>query len=279
MPGELGRALEQRGLGRRAVLLGGAACALAAVGTRSFGPEPASALMGGGPTVTKAERFAVQPDGVFGVRTSKPLVALTFDDGPDPAYTPQVLDVLEAFGATATFFTVGVNAAAHPELLTQAVALGHEIGNHTQHHPDLSRLSAAGVSREIRTGQHSIVAQGADAPVLFRPPKGYTSSAVAGAARAAGFRTVFWTHCLERYLHDVGHRAAAARLAHDARPGSVLLAHDGGTIVGTKNPVYSRRATVEALPQLLRGLQARGLKVVSMAGLLDAAREDRRVPQ
>ena len=277
--GGSGSALAPKALGRRAVLLGGAACALAAVGARQLGQVPVSAMLGGGPTQTKAERFAVQPDGVFSVRTSKPWVGLTFDDGPDPAYTPDVLDILDAFGVNATFFTVGANAAAHPELLTQAAAQNHEIGNHTQHHPDLNRLTSLAVAREISTAQASIVAQGVDAPVLFRPPKGYTTPAVAHSARANGFRTVFWTHCLERYLSALGHAAAPARLAHDVKPGNVILAHDGGTIAGTRIPHYSRRASVKALPQLLRGLQARGLQPVPMALLLDDARERRGVPQ
>ena len=277
--GGSGNALAPKALGRRAVLLGGAACALAAVSARQYGPQPVSSLMGDGPTVTKAERFAVQPDGVFSVRTSRPWVGLTFDDGPDPAYTPDVLDILDAFGVTATFFVVGANAAAYPELLTQAAAQNHEIGNHTQHHPDLNRLSAVGVAGEITSGQRSIVRQGVDPPALFRPPKGYTSSAVAHAARANGFRTVFWTHCLEHYLSVVGHAVAGARVAHDVRPGNVILAHDGGTITGTNIPHFSRRASVKALPQLLRGLQARGLQPVPMSLLLDSARERRGVPQ
>jgi chitooligosaccharide deacetylase len=268
--------LQPAALGRRAVLLGGAACALAAVGARS-GTEPVSTE--GGATVTRAERFAVQPDGVYAVRTTKPLVGLTFDDGPDPDFTPKVLDILDSFGVTATFFVVGANAAAAPELVQQAERAGHEIANHTQHHPELQRLRGAAVTAEIRDGQRSIVAQGVGAPALFRPPKGYTTATVAKAARRNGLRTVFWTQCVEHYLHVAGRTATARLIAADVKPGSIILAHDGGTIVGTHQQRYNRSASVAALPALIRGLQARGLQPVAMSSLLGQLREKHGKPQ
>lgn len=215
----------------------------------------------------------MQPNGLFRVRTNEPVVALTFDDGPDPLYTPDVLSLLKHADAAATFFLVGVNAAAEPDLVRDLVASGHSIGNHTYDHRELELLTPALVRAEIDRGQRSLIRVGVPAPRLFRPPMGFTDEAVAVLADADRFRTVFWDVCVERFIKDDSIDRGVDRLLDKVGPGSIILAHDGGRIVGSGSEPHSRARTVEALPRLLRGLEAKDLRVVDVPTLLASSRE------
>ena len=218
-------------------------------------------------TDTSWSRMLVDSYAVSVVHTGADAVALTFDDGPDPRFTPRVLDVLAEAGATATFFVVGRNATEHPGLVRRIVGEGHEVANHTQDHIWLDGLDDAGVRGQIVTATASLRAAGAPAPQLFRPPRGWTSRTVARASAALGLRTVFWSDCLEAWLHH-GVQAAACQVADGARPGSVLLLHDGGCVHGRNAEQLDRGPTVEALPRLLAQLRRRGLVVASLRPLL-----------
>lgn len=194
------------------------------------------------------------------VATSRPIVALTFDDGPDPRWTPQVLDELRRAGARATFFVTGEHARAHPDLLQAIVASGSEIANHTDTHPRMDGLDAEAVAGEVRLASEAIGAAGVAQAPFFRPPRGrYGSETIAGVGRT-GLATVGWTVCLERWLRRVGPDAGPMATVADLRPGGVVLAHDGG--------IPDRSATVRALPAMLGELAARGYEVVSLSELV-----------
>jgi peptidoglycan-N-acetylglucosamine deacetylase len=212
----------------------------------------------------------VQPDGVFRIATSEPVVGLTFDDGPDPRYTPSVISMLAEAEVRATFFLVGVNALASRSLVGKLVDAGHSIGNHTQDHRELEFLSPPLVSAQIERGQRSIIRAGAPAPSLFRPPKGFTDEAVGVLAEANRFRTVFWEFCVERFVNHQPVADGVDEILDKVRPGSIILAHDGGRIVGSGRPALSRRRTMEAVPLLLDGLARKGLRVVDVPTLLNA---------
>jgi peptidoglycan/xylan/chitin deacetylase (PgdA/CDA1 family) len=219
-------------------------------------------------TTTNALRDAVQPDGVLRVDTTSPVVGLSFDDGPDPKYTPMVLDVLEQKGARATFFVVGVNALAHRDLLARALAAGHSVGNHTFDHVSLETLDPAAVASEIDRGEQAIVDAGAPRPHLFRPPRGLTDEVVAVFADAERYRTIFWTLAVEHYVLHAPVAVAVERILARVRPGDIVLAHDGGHIAVPGAPTLDRSSTVAALPLLLDGLSARRLEVVDIPTLL-----------
>jgi peptidoglycan/xylan/chitin deacetylase (PgdA/CDA1 family) len=245
------------GLRRRTVLAG---LGLLALPTAVLHPL----LHGGTPDARGAEPAlvearAVQPDAVFGVDTDAPLVALTFDHGPDPAYTPAVLDALAAAGSSATFFAIGVNARAHPGLVRRVLTDGHQLANHTRSHQTLDRLAERDVVAEVVGGDRMLRAAGSPPTRWLRPPAGRTSAVVAEVAERGGTRTAFWTHDLEDYLCGASARKAVARLVRDLRPGSVLAMHDGGTVAGREQAGQDRRRTVEALPLLLDALRAAGL--------------------
>lgn len=201
-----------------------------------------------------------RPPIVVAVATSRPVVALTFDDGPDPRWTPQVLQELERRGARATFFVTGEHARAHPDLLHAVIGAGSEIANHTDTHPKLDRLDANAVATEVRRASEAVGEAGVLQAPFFRPPRGrYGPAAVAGV-RSSGLLTVGWTVCLERWLRDAGADAGPSSAAAALRPGGILLAHDGG--------IPDRTATVRALPVLLDRLAAEGYEVVTLSELL-----------
>jgi peptidoglycan-N-acetylglucosamine deacetylase len=224
---------------------------------------------------TKRERFRAQPDALFRIRTPHKYVGLTFDDGPDIRYTPGVLDLLRDRQLTATFFLIGVNVERHKGLAQRAVAEGHTIGNHTYDHQDLDLLTAEQVEAEIDRGARAIVAAGLPKPTWFRPPKGYTDEVVGIIADAKKYRTVFWDVAVE---HFVDHLEPTQPIQHGidelldkVQPGSIILAHDGGRVIGTNRPVVNRSKTIAALPLLLDGLAARGYEAMSIDDLVARA--------
>lgn len=182
-------------------------------------------------------------------------VALTFDDGPSPLYTPRVLDVLRRFHVPATFFVVGYLADAYPQLVQAELAAGAEVGNHTYNHPEVppfDQLPAELRDAEIRLGADSIRRAGGD-PSLLRPPAGSYSEAVARAAERERERIVLWSVDPGDWQQGVTAAEIASRVLAAVRPGSIVLLHDGGG---------DRSATVAALPAIIDGIRRRGLQLV-----------------
>lgn len=201
---------------------------------------------------------------VVRVDTGQRIVALTFDDGPDPRWTPRVLALLRQYHAHATFFEVGKNVVAHPDLVHAVLDDGNEIADHTWDHPDLEIVPTVVVKQEITDGANAITQVGAPPPKYFRPPKGFTDEAVGVLANANQYRTIFWDLCLEHFVdHTPNMPEAVVDMLSRVRPGSIILAHDGG--------IPDRTKTLKTLPLLLEGLKARGYKMVDVTQLLKAA--------
>jgi peptidoglycan/xylan/chitin deacetylase (PgdA/CDA1 family) len=197
---------------------------------------------------------------LFRVPTTHKIVALSFDDGPDPHWTPHVLDLLEAHGDHATFFQIGKNALAHKDLVARVEGTGNEIGNHTLDHAHLTQLTATQIRDEVSEGTDALVTAGAPTPVLFRPPLGRTNDRVADVTEAQGLRTVLWSACVEHYIDHVDVATGTTRLLDNIRPGMIILAHDGG--------IPNRTRTMQSLPMLLDGLDRLGYKVVTVSQLV-----------
>ncbi|MGO4598144.1 polysaccharide deacetylase family protein [Terrabacter sp. 2RAF25] len=250
---------------RRSVVLGVAGlCALVAW------PRVDEALHPGGPgreTDSPALRHDVDPRGITRVSTTRRWVALTFDDGPDPRWTPDVLDVLHAYGCRATFFAVGSNVEAHPDLARRIVAEGHRLSNHTHDHLWLDRVDAATVTDQLTRGREAVAAYDRQGGQLARPPRGWTSRTVARCTSDLGLRSVFWTACLESSLHD-GPVAAGEEVGARLRAGDIVLAHDGGRVVGPNPQDIDRSRTLAALPTMLESLRRRRLVGVPVQDLV-----------
>ena len=207
--------------------------------------------------VTKAEaneggaRFVNSGPG-FGRR-----VAFTFDDGPHPKNTPVVLNLLKERGIYATFFMIGGNVALHPEIAKMVSDAGHEVGNHSMTHPQLSRLPEEKVVWEIQRTQDLITAAIGHAPVWFRPPYGAFRHDQGYIAAARGLGVMFWS-VDPRDWAEPGVQKVTDAIFAQTRPGSVILTHD------------IHKPTVEALPGILDGLLERGYEFTTVSGFLGA---------
>ncbi|MFF3071224.1 bifunctional polysaccharide deacetylase/glycosyltransferase family 2 protein [Kitasatospora sp. NPDC057904] len=190
-------------------------------------------------------------------------VALTFDDGPDPTWTPQILDVLRKEGVHATFFVVGTQAAAHPDLIRRIVAEGHQIGVHTFTHTDLGPAPAWRRSLELRETQLALAGSAGVTSSLLRPP--YSSSADAlddrewdavQQAGRSGYLTVLTTQDSEDWQRPGIPQILKALDDRPGGPGQVMLMHDAGG---------DRSQTVAALKTLLPELKSRGLRFATVS--------------
>lgn len=183
---------------------------------------------------------------VIGVRTRELAVALTFDDGPDPVWTPRVLEALERHGARGTFFLVGKQAAQHPDLLERMAASGHALANHTWDHPSLPTLR--GRYRRTQLAWCREVLGERDSR-LFRPPYGHQTPSSLLDARLLGYRVVLWDAIAEDWRDDPP-EALVARVERRMVAGSIVLFHD--RLATWTDPAHrDRSATVAAVEQLL----------------------------
>jgi len=190
-------------------------------------------------------------------------VALTFDDGPDPEWTPRLLDALGAAGVRGTFFLIGERAARAPGLVRRMAAEGHEIGNHSWSHRSPWLCGPRATEREIRRGHEQIAALTGTPPRHFRPPWGMVNAATFRALRRVGERCVFWS------IQPEGQRPApaarqAAYVLRRVHPGAIVDLHDAE---GT--PAAPARL-LSALPALLDGLRERGYGTATVGELLSA---------
>ncbi|MER7004515.1 polysaccharide deacetylase family protein [Dactylosporangium sp. NPDC000555] len=197
------------------------------------------------------------------VETSEPVVAFTFDDGPAPKWTSEVLDVLEHHQVPATFFLVGKNVAAHGDLLRGRLDR-HEVGNHTWSHPDLARLDAPTIDNQLARTHDTIRAVSGREPKLFRPPYGHLGGSTLMAANKAGYSLALWSKKMNEDLYIKNPPGQAQDIIENARPGQIILAHD----VGTAN----RYVALSQLGAMFTGLRQRGFRFVTVSELMAIGR-------
>jgi peptidoglycan/xylan/chitin deacetylase (PgdA/CDA1 family) len=221
-----------------------AAGASATAGVLSWGAvHPAAHLFG--PTITRAP--------------SRDCIALTFDDGPNPAVTPRLLDLLARENAQATFFVIGRWVRAHPAIVGEIAARGHAVGNHTDTHPNLTFLPSRTIVRELMACQNSIDGATGRRPRLMRPPFGFRGPQLQAAVVQSGLsHVVTWT-VKGRDWSAHGSRHLRDRLLR-VRGGDVVMLHDGhhGGLGA------DRTATLDALAYWLPRWRDRGLRPVAL---------------
>lgn len=176
------------------------------------------------------------------------VVALSFDDGPDPKWTPAVLAILKDEGVPATFCVVGASAKRYPNLLQGEVAAGHTICNHTMNHAHMTKLPHADMVAQMTDSSAVVIAAGVPAPTLFRAPYGELSPDVTQTAQAQGMGVLGWNVDPADYRKPPS-TTIVARVLAQLKPGGVVLMHDGGG---------DRDKTVAALQPLIRTLKAQG---------------------
>jgi peptidoglycan/xylan/chitin deacetylase (PgdA/CDA1 family) len=217
--------------------------------------------------------LAVQPAGivdllarsspriVWRVETEAPLVALSFDDGPDPVHTPQVLDILARHQARATFFLIGANARRHPELVTRIRALGHEVGNHTDTNGRTVLMSMSRFRDSLLRAEAALALPEGE-PKLFRPGGGWIRPDQLYLAREHGYTCVLGSaQAYDPRRPPVAYIRWA--VAKNLRPGAIVVLHDAGG---------DRSNTVAALPGILDAGRSRGLRFVTVSELMKSPR-------
>ncbi|WP_405812682.1 glycosyltransferase [Streptomyces sp. NBC_01390] len=216
----------------------------------------------GGPVIANAATSA------HTAKVKARTVALTFDDGPDPVWTPRILDVLRRNQVHATFFVVGIQAVAHPELIRRIVAEGHQIGIHTFTHPDLARLAPWQRALELRETQLAVSGAAGITTALLRPPYSSANNALDDAdwsvlqqADAAGYVTVLATRDAEDWQRPGVDRILAHATPH-GHAGQIVLMHDAGG---------DRSQTVAALGTLLPRLKAQGFTFATVSDAVGMA--------
>lgn len=196
-------------------------------------------------------------------------IALTIDDGPDPAVTPRVLDLLDLHGVRATFFCIGEQAARHADLCREIVARGHVIENHSQHHRHhFSLMGRAGLLREIGAAQDTLLSITGRRPRFFRAPAGLRNPFLDPVLARLGLRLAAWS----RRGYDTRHgdpQRVARRLLQGLRPGAILLVHDGHcALTDAGQPVV-----LEVLPILFDAAKRAGLRFITLDNALQSSHD------
>jgi peptidoglycan-N-acetylglucosamine deacetylase len=190
------------------------------------------------------------------VRVDQPYIAMTFDDGPSAENTPRLLEMLKQRNIKATFFLIGQNVASNPDLVRRILAEGHEIGNHSWTHPQLSKLSEDRVTMEITRTQDAIKGASGFTPTLLRPPYGaITPRQREWVEDRFGLNVILWSVDPFDWKRP-GASVITQRILSQVRPGAIILSHD------------IHKQTVDAMPATLDGLIAKGYKFATVSQLI-----------
>ncbi|GGF78223.1 hypothetical protein GCM10007301_42760 [Azorhizobium oxalatiphilum] len=239
-----------------AVNSGTAATGQATAGGIAAAASPVFAPPVFGPQATPAPEAPKGPASYRSAEVDGPYIAITFDDGPNPETTPKLLKMLEARGIKATFFMLGSNAVANPDVVRAVAAAGHEIGNHSWNHPQLPKLTEAAVDKQIEDTNAAIQNVIGKKPIYLRPPYGAMTPALQRhVEQKYGMSLIYWSvDPLDWKIRDA--ESIYNQITTHVRPGSIILAHD------------IHATTVSAMPRVLDALIAKGYKFVTVSELI-----------
>ena len=185
-------------------------------------------------------------------------IALTFDDGPHPIYTPKILEILEEYEIDATFFVIGRNVENYPDAFRAILGSGCEIGNHTYTHGNIGGMSESEICRELELTEQAIAKIAPLRPTIFRPPEGACGSAIERASRERGYDIVLWSIDTLDWAHTPSD-IIARKLLGNIGDGDIILMHDY---------VSRGNTTLGALKIIIPELLARGYEFVTVSELL-----------
>ncbi|MCL5291107.1 MAG: polysaccharide deacetylase family protein [Actinobacteria bacterium] len=206
-------------------------------------------------------------EGIVRRGPNAPVVAITYDDGPNPKYTPRILEILQTKEARATFFCTGLHVEKYPEIARRIVAEGHDIGSHTYSHRDLVPATRRVVEDQLRRAEAAIFSVTGVATRLFRPPRGLYSNAVRRiVVDEFGLQMILWTVSALDW-RGLTPKQIVRRIARYVRPGAIILFHDSGALLRREGG--KRASTVEALPLVIDYLRSAGYEIVPVSEMLD----------
>ncbi|MEW6309134.1 MAG: polysaccharide deacetylase family protein [Bacillota bacterium] len=205
------------------------------------------------------ERMVVPPKAlvIYSFITEQPLLALTFDDGPE-LHTPLVLDLLARYNAKATFFVLGLNVERRPETVKAIVDQGHQLGVHTYSHRQLPKIPVTELRSELSRSADLILWASGVIPTCFRPPYGELNPAVSRVVREHGYSIVMWTVDSSDWRRGTA-LTISSHVTSTARPGDIILMHDGLTEMSER---------LAALEMILEKLTAQGYRFLTIAQML-----------
>lgn len=208
------------------------------------------------------KRFKFEKTGqvFWDINTKEKLVALTFDDGPDPIYTPQILDALAKYDAKATFFVIGAEAERFPEIIKRQAKEGHELANHTYRHNFRDNFNENILKKELIQTSNIIQNLTGIKPTLFRPHSGYYNEKNVNTAINNGYQVILWSwHQDTKDWKRPGVGKITRNVVSDTKPGDIVIFHDAGG---------DRTQTVRAVENILEILYKNGYKCVTVSDMI-----------
>lgn len=196
------------------------------------------------------------------IPTTQRVVAITFDDGPNPVYTPQILEIFSEAKGKATFFMIGEQMRNHPEVVKQVCDQGHEIGNHTFTHPKLSQLSIQDCLKEIEETEKLIEELAGRKPVIFRPPYLDYHQETVSLLQKKSYPMIGALNLEAQDWEQPGVEHILGKSREAVKNGSILIFHDG---------YGDRSQTIEAVRMLVSELTSQGYQLVTVSELLELA--------
>lgn len=197
------------------------------------------------------------------IPNAKGLIALTFDDGPHPRYTRQILDILKKEGIKATFFVIGENIGYYDEgIVADIISNGHELGNHTFNHEHTKNMTNEAFYRDVKACHELIKEKYGYEMKIFRPPEGYVDEKVKNIAKELDYSIIIWSIDTKDWEH-VGSDLIVGNIEKNASDGDIILMHDY---------VSKPNTTIGALEQVIKNLKSEGYKFVTVSELIEQGR-------
>lgn len=201
-------------------------------------------------------------DIIWRVSTKEKMIALTFDDGPSPTFTPKIMDILKKNNAHGTFFVIAHEVEKYPDIVRRMVYEGNEVANHTYNHKYLNRISRNDFRAELNLAESVIKQASGLKPKLFRPPGGYYNKDIVEVSKEQGYKVIIWSW--EQQSGDwanPGTETIIKRVLKNAASGNIIVFHDRGG---------DRYQTVRALQPVIDGLKTKGFKLVTVSEMLES---------
>jgi len=212
------------------------------------------------------EAFLVRKDTIFRIDCPKKVVALTFDDGPSPIWTPQILNELKKAGVKATFFMVGEHIERYPEIAKRVAEEGHEIENHSYDHHVLIYYKTDELEKEIKYTDRAIKNVTGQTSSYFRPPKAWLTASEKEKIKAMGYKIILWSLNSKDWV-TFDDKYIVKYILRRIKSGDIILFHDSGGVFTTEGG--DRHETVRTIPRLVENLREKGYKFVTVSELLD----------
>jgi len=222
-------------------------------------------------TVFFDQAVLVRRDVIYHINTPHNVVALTFDDGPSPEWTPRILDEFKKAGVKATFFMIGDHVKKYPDVARRVAEEGHEIENHTYSHPTLVFYTLDKLEREVRDTERAIRDATHRSTQYFRPPKAWLTATEKKKIEEMRYKTVSWTLNSKDWV-TFDDKYMVKYIVRHVRSGDIILFHDSGGLFSTEGG--DRHETVKTIQRLVEKLKKMGYQFVTLSELLSLEGHD-----